>query len=681
MKQRAFPAIIAAVLILPFTSTGVDAQQSGVPDYSDVRIEKFPIAVQCWTYRAFTFRETLDRVKALGIRYIQPYPGQRLSEETGDARFGHDMTDEQIRQARIWMNEAGIEAVAYGVVGFPNEEEEARKVFTFARRMRIRTIVTEPRYDDYSLIERLVQETGVRVAIHNHATPNKYAQPQTVLDHVDGLDPRIGACPDTGHWVRSGITPTEGLRLLKGRIIDVHLKDLDQFGVRGGALDVPFGSGVANVRDILAELTLQEFDGYIAIEHENPNDLRTPEEAILKGLEFIRSVTYWHNYERILRKTPRGYRKDGWNHYGPGLFELDRETGVLSATGGMGLFWYSRKTYRDFVLEFDYRCNEPQTNSGIFVRVPDMPVDDSYIYHSFEIQIADNGEGIHATGAVYDAEPPTSLPVKPPGEWNTMKITMVGNHIEVGVNGVDVVDWEMEPRGKVRDIAPEGYIGFQGHDWDTTIAFRNIRIKEIHNVPPEGFTALFNGTDLTGWKGLVADPPARARMSADELAAAQVTADEDMQAHWSVDKGVLVFDGAGHSLCTAKDYGDFEMMVDYRILPEGDSGIYLRGSPQIQIWDTAMWPQGSGGLFNNQKNPSNPLVVADRPIGTWNSLLIKMIDEKVTVRLNGKLVVDNVVMENYWERDKPIYPTGQIELQSHGNSLYFRNIYIREIEP
>ncbi|MFC1559279.1 family 16 glycoside hydrolase [Gemmatimonadota bacterium] len=681
MKQRVFLILVSAVLMFSVGQADTRAQQgSGSTDYSDVRIEKFPVAVQCWTYRAFTFRETLEKVQALGISYIQPYPGQRLSEETGDARFDHNMTDEQIRQARIWMNEAGIEAVAYGVVGIPSEEEGARQVFQFARRMRIRTIVSEPEFDNFPLIDRLVKETGVRVAVHNHPTPNRYAQPQTVLDQVDGLDPRIGACPDTGHWLRSGVTPVEALRLLEGRIIDVHLKDLDQAGVRE-ALDVPFGSGMANVRDILAELTLQEFDGYITIEHEHPDEVRTPEAAILKGLEYIRSVTYWHDYERILRKTPRGYRKDGWNHYGPGLFELDREKGELSATGGMGLFWYSRQMYRDFVLEFEYRCNEPQTNSGIFVRVPDIPVDDSYIYHSFEIQIADNGEGIHATGAVYDAEPPTSLPVKPAGEWNQMKIAMTGNHIRVDVNGEQVIDWEMEPRGKVRDIAPEGYIGFQGHDWDTTIGFRNIRIKEIHNVPPEGFTALFNGEDLTGWKGLVADPPARAQMNADELAAAQAIADEDMREHWSVEKGVLVFDGAGHSLCTAKDYGDFEMMVDYRILPEGDSGIYLRGSPQVQIWDTAMWPQGSGGLYNNQKNPSNPLVVADRPVGTWNSLYIKMIGEKVTVRLNNLLVVDNVVMENYWERDIPIYPTGQIELQSHGNSLYFRNIYIREIEP
>ena len=196
------------------------------------------------------------------------------------------------------------------------------------------------------------------------------------------------------------------------------------------------------------------------------------------------------------------------------------------------------------------------------------------------------------------------------------------------------------------------------------------------NTPPDGFTALFNGKDLTGWKGLVASPPARAKMTPEQLANAQKKADEQMRAHWKVEDGVIVFDGKGSSLCTAKDYGNFELYVDWKILPKGDSGIYLRGTPQVQIWEN---PVGSGGLYNNQKNPSKPSKVADKPVGEWNSFRIKMVGEKVSVWLNGELVVDNVTMENYWERDKPIYPTGQIELQNHGNTLYFKNIYLREL--
>ena len=199
----------------------------------------------------------------------------------------------------------------------------------------------------------------------------------------------------------------------------------------------------------------------------------------------------------------------------------------------------------------------------------------------------------------------------------------------------------------------------------------------------EGYEPLFNGLDLTGWKGLMAppndNPIERAKLSPTAYAKAQAIADAMMREHWHVQDGIIVFDGKGLSLATARDYGDFEMLVDWKILPKGDSGIYLRGAPQVQIWDTNDNPEGSGGLYNNQKNPSKPLVCADRPVGQWNTFHIKMVGDRVTVHLNGKLVVDNVVMENYWDRNQPIFPTGQIELQNHGNNLYFRNIYLKEI--
>jgi hypothetical protein len=212
-------------------------------------------------------------------------------------------------------------------------------------------------------------------------------------------------------------------------------------------------------------------------------------------------------------------------------------------------------------------------------------------------------------------------------------------------------------------------------------------VSQAPSRTPEGFVALFNGKDSTGWKGLLKapydNPAKRAALAPAELAKLQQEADEEMRAHWSVVDGVLCFDGKGRSLCTRKDYGDFEMLVDWKIEAGGDSGIYLRGSPQVQIWDTSRVDAGaevgSGGLYNNQKGPSKPTRKVDRPVGQWNSFRIIMIADKVTVILNGELVVDNVVMENYWERDKPIYPTGQIELQSHNTPLYFKNIYIREI--
>jgi hypothetical protein len=194
-----------------------------------------------------------------------------------------------------------------------------------------------------------------------------------------------------------------------------------------------------------------------------------------------------------------------------------------------------------------------------------------------------------------------------------------------------------------------------------------------------GFVPLFDGRSLDGWKGLVADPPARAKMTAQELAGAQAAADASMRAHWTVSDGVLAFDGTGESLCTARDYGDFELLGDWKIEKGGDSGFYLRGSPQVQIWDAEANPVGSGGLYNNEKGPSQPLEKADRPVGEWNAFRILTIGERVTVYLNDKRVVDDTVLENYWERDKPIYPSGQLELQAHGNPLWFRNLFVREI--
>jgi hypothetical protein len=125
------------------------------------------------------------------------------------------------------------------------------------------------------------------------------------------------------------------------------------------------------------------------------------------------------------------------------------------------------------------------------------------------------------------------------------------------------------------------------------------------------------------------------------------------------------------------------MFVDWKITKDGDAGIYLRGTPQVQIWDTSRVDVsaqvGSGGLYNNQKNPSKPLILADNAIGDWNNFHIIMKGDRVTVYLNGKLVVDNVILENYWDRNMPIFPEEQIELQAHGTHVAYRDIYIREI--
>jgi HEAT repeat protein len=212
--------------------------------------------------------------------------------------------------------------------------------------------------------------------------------------------------------------------------------------------------------------------------------------------------------------------------------------------------------------------------------------------------------------------------------------------------------------------------------------------KYLSEMPQgEGFVSIFNGKDLTGWKGLVENPIKRAQMDAKTLAAAQEKADAMAKDSWKVINGELVFQSHGDNLATIKKYGDFEMLVDWKIIDDGkqngDAGIYLRGTPQVQIWDTTRVNDGaqvgSGGLYNNQVNESKPLKVADNPLDEWNHFRIKMIGDRVTVHLNGELVTDNVVLENFWDRALPIFAEEQIELQAHGSPVAYRDIYIREI--
>ena len=207
------------------------------------------------------------------------------------------------------------------------------------------------------------------------------------------------------------------------------------------------------------------------------------------------------------------------------------------------------------------------------------------------------------------------------------------------------------------------------------------------SVPPAGFVALFNGKDLSGWKGLGHfNPQDLRKMSPEERAKKEAADREDMTKHWTVEDGELVNDGHGVFLTTEKEYGDFELLIDYKTVPKADSGIYLRGTPQVQIWDSTDEEKfklgadkGSGGLWNNAGAGKHPFVLADKPLGEWNHFRILMVGENVTVWLNDQLVVNEAPLDNFWEKGKPVYPVGPIQLQTHGGEIRWRNIFIREI--
>ncbi len=205
-------------------------------------------------------------------------------------------------------------------------------------------------------------------------------------------------------------------------------------------------------------------------------------------------------------------------------------------------------------------------------------------------------------------------------------------------------------------------------------------------APPAGFKALFNGRDFDGWHGR---PHLDPRTWADINAEQRTEWNKDMSAHWTVADGVLVNDGHGVYLTTNEEYGDIELFIDYKTVAKADSGIYLRGTPQVQIWDSTEEAKfnigankGSGGLWNNSAGApgKDPLVLADKPFGEWNTLRIVQVGARTSVWLNGKQVVDHAIMENFWVRNAPLFAKGVIQLQTHGGEIQWRNLFVRQID-
>jgi hypothetical protein len=208
-------------------------------------------------------------------------------------------------------------------------------------------------------------------------------------------------------------------------------------------------------------------------------------------------------------------------------------------------------------------------------------------------------------------------------------------------------------------------------------------------VPPAGFKAIFNGKDLTGWHGL--NPHSVMKLEGEKKDAALKKMREEFPSHWSMENGELINDGNGPYATTDAEFGDMEFLIEYKTVPKADSGIYLRGIPQVQIWDknqvfdpakpTRRPHLGSGGLFNNTPDTPgrDPLVLADKDFGEWNSFRIRQIGARTWVWLNDKLVVDGAPMENYPDKAAPYPAKGPIMLQTHGGEIRWRNLFVREI--
>ena len=435
----------------------------------------------------------------------------------------------------------------------------------------------------------------------------------------------------------------------------------------------------------------------------------------------------------------KGETLDGWSGDTQGYVVED---GVLICKKGSKNL-VTEKQYSDFAFQFEFKLQE-SGNNGIGIRVPGSGHPAS---SGMEIQILDHNGAKYSGmaelpdgkqrkmswlkpwqyhGSIYGITPAKTGYLKPVGEWNQETIIAIDDHVMVILNGAVIVDAFLDDTVPVDGGQHAGMKSRIGHlvlaGHSDRVEFRNLKIADYavpaaehaasdDNVPPSGFVALFNGKDLSGWKGLAhKNATERRKLQGKAMRDAQEQADTVMREHWSVVDGVLTYDGKGQSLCTGRDYGDFEMYIDWKIPPGADSGIYLRGTPQIQIWDpwdlrmkgqqegepseaVSITPEewvaaykngrnlGSGGLWNNKRWRNAPTALADKRPGEWNRFLIRMVGDKVTIWLNGKRIVDRVALENYWDKTGtiPLIRADQIELQHHGSALYFKNLYIREL--
>lgn len=257
-----------ALLGLALLVGGVASAQDKKVSHDTTAADQFgwKLGVQTYSFNRFTFFEAIDKAASIGLKYAEAYPGQTISADI-DGKMGPGMTAEQIKQVKDKLASAGVQLVAFGVTGLSANEAESRRTFEWCKEMGIGVINTEVREDAFDTLEKLCEEYQIKIGLHNHPEPSYYWNPDTVLKAIEGRSKWIGACADTGHWLRSGLNPIESLKKLEGRIVSFHFKDLNREGK--GAHDVPWGEGVANVPGLLEEMKRQQFQGPVSIEYEH----------------------------------------------------------------------------------------------------------------------------------------------------------------------------------------------------------------------------------------------------------------------------------------------------------------------------------------------------------------------------------------------------------------------------
>ncbi len=286
-------AVIAAVCLVfiwvgPIGHAAQETRKAGSADGAN---PSWTLAVPAYSVLSrVTFFAAIDRAKALGVKAIEGRP-YRISDETGDAQLDATASDDVLAKCRKKLADAGLRLTSYYAGNCGKDEAAMRKLFEFGRKMGIETFVAEPRPQALATLDKLAREFGINVAIHNHPRRPKDAKytnwdPDQVMRMIEKHSKRIGCCADTGHWVRSGLDPVECLREYRGRLMCLHLKDVSARGPQGR--DVVFGSGVADVRAMLAELHRQGFTGQLTFEYEA--DVPDRAADVARSIEFVKKT-------------------------------------------------------------------------------------------------------------------------------------------------------------------------------------------------------------------------------------------------------------------------------------------------------------------------------------------------------------------------------------------------------
>ncbi|MCX5645627.1 MAG: DUF1080 domain-containing protein [Phycisphaerae bacterium] len=445
--------------------------------------DKWRLGAQAYSFNRFTFEEAVAKTKSCGMKYIEVYPQQKVGAKFGNTVFS-DMTPAQRQEVKRMVKDSGLTLTCYGVVGLTNNEQQCRKVFDFAKDMGFEDIVAEPPADAFAMLDKLCEEYKIGVAIHNHPKPSPYWDYETTLKVCEGRSKWIGSCADTGHWMRSNIDPVVAIKALgkAGRIRSLHFKDLNEMGPNGH--DVPWGTGAGKAREVLAELAAEGFEGPFSSEYEYHWDNSVPE---------IKASAEWFKKTAAeLSQTPAKdvFQKDLSNAIMETGAWAFRDDGILGPMpNAHGDIW-TKERYGNFILELDFKTPE-KANSGVFIRTGNT----KDIYSAIEIQIHATTDGTKhgQCGAVYDCLSPSKNATKKPGEWSHYIITCLDNKIYVNLNGVDIIDMDLDqwtqagknPNGEsnkfktaYKDMPRVGNLGFQFHG-APVVWFRNLKIKSL----------------------------------------------------------------------------------------------------------------------------------------------------------------------------------------------------------